>query len=58
MGSVAYETMSEALDKQIVDFEALLIPPKKKVDTREVEESTLPASGSTAQEEESYGTQS
>jgi len=58
MGSVAYETMSEALDKQIVDFEALLIPPKKKVYTREVEESTLPASGSTAQEEESYGTQS
>lgn len=44
--------------ERIERFEELLAPRKKKVDTREVEESTLPASGSTAQEEETYGTQS
>lgn len=50
----------EGLDlrtERIERFEELLAPRKKKVDMREVEDSTLPASGSTAQEEESYGTQ-
>jgi hypothetical protein len=49
---------AELLEEFLAEAEKLLVPPKKKVDTREVEESTLPASGSTAQEEETYGTQS
>jgi hypothetical protein len=56
--SLEGESLAQPLEKVIAQARELLIPPKKKVDTREVEESTLPASGSTVQEEETYGTQS
>jgi hypothetical protein len=56
--SIGREGLKER-GERIGRFEELLTArPKKKVDAGEVQESTLPASGSTAQEEESYGTQS
>jgi predicted nucleic acid-binding Zn ribbon protein len=55
----AVKSLAEHMKINPNEIEAMLKPPpKKKVDIREVEESTLPASGSTAQEEESHGTQS